>query len=111
MNARLKIICCLVFLAISAAALWPRGERAAAKADDFDGQFNKHPPTASGPIAISSNDRQVWVVNSDNNSVSIINGQGIRLLRKVGTFAAANMNEIRQNGAAPLVAVAIGPIH
>ena len=73
MNTRIKIICCLVFLAVSAAVLWPRSERAAAKADDFDGRFNKNSPTASGPIAITSNDRQVWVVNPDNNSVSIIN--------------------------------------
>ncbi len=53
--------------------LWPRGNRSFAKADDFDGRFNKNPPTASGPIAVTSDDRFVWVVNPDNNSVSIIN--------------------------------------
>lgn len=72
MNTRIKIVCGLVFLAVSAATLWPCGERAAQK-DGFDGRFNKNPPTASGPIAITSNDRQVWVSNPDNNSVSIIN--------------------------------------
>lgn len=73
MNIRIKIICCFVFLVVGAAALWPCGERAAARAKDFDGRFNKNSPTASGPIAITSDDRFVWVVNPDNNSVSIIN--------------------------------------
>ncbi|MBS1807141.1 MAG: beta-propeller fold lactonase family protein [Acidobacteria bacterium] len=73
MNTRIKIICCFVFLAVGAAMLWPRGNRSFAKADDFDGRFNKNPPTASGPIAVTSDDRFVWVVNPDNNSVSIIN--------------------------------------
>ena len=73
MNTRIKVISCLIFLTVGAAMLWPRGNRSVAKADEFDGRFNKNPPTASGPIAITSNDRQVWVVNPDNNSVSIIN--------------------------------------
>ena len=73
MNTRIKIICCFVFLVVSAVMLWPRGQRTWAKGGDFDGRFNKNPPTASGPIAITSDDRTVWVINPDNNSVSIIN--------------------------------------
>jgi YVTN family beta-propeller protein len=73
MKFRIKLICSLLFLAVAAAMLWPRGERSVTQARDFDGRFNKNPPTHSGPIAITSDDRQVWVVNPDNNSVSIIN--------------------------------------
>lgn len=73
MISRSKLICCVVFCLLSAALLWPRGPRSVSEARDFDGRFNKNPPTASGPIAITSDDRWVWVVNPDNNSVSIIN--------------------------------------
>src|SRR5687767_7613906 len=31
------------------------------------------PQTSSSPITITRNDRQVWVVNPDNDSVSVIN--------------------------------------
>ena len=86
MNIRIKVICCLLFLAATALVLWPRGERpAAAQATEAaqveeaaqvaenDSRNNKNPPTSSGPIAITSDDRTVWSVNPDNNSVSIIN--------------------------------------
>jgi YVTN family beta-propeller protein len=74
MNTRIKIICCLLFLAVGVLVLWPRGERpAAAQEIESHFRFNKRPPTNSGPIAITSDDRWVWVVNPDNNSVSVLN--------------------------------------
>ncbi len=42
-------------------------------------------------------------------TVEVVNGQVIRFLRQVGTFNAANVNEIRQNGAAPLGADGYAP--
>ena len=43
-----------------------------------DSHSHKNTPTAtnSGPIAITSDDRFVWVVNRDNNSVSVIKVEG-----------------------------------
>jgi YVTN family beta-propeller protein len=43
-----------------------------------DAQIHKNAPTAtnSSPIAITSDDRFVWVVNRDNNSVSVIKVEG-----------------------------------
>ncbi|HEX4949370.1 MAG TPA: YncE family protein, partial [Blastocatellia bacterium] len=81
MNTRFKLICCLLFLAFAATMFWPRNKQVEAQAtptdvaqpNDFDGRFNKNPPTNSGPIAITSDDAHVWVVNPDNNSVTRIN--------------------------------------
>ena len=80
MNIRIKVICCVLFLGAVAVVLWPRGGRPAAaqiaeaaQVAEADFRFNKNPPTSSGPIAITSDDRWVWSVNPDNNSVSIIN--------------------------------------
>lgn len=73
MNTRIKVICCLLFLAISGAMLWPHGEQAVVKTKSNDWKYNKNSPTSSGPIAITSDDRYVWVANPDNDSVSVIN--------------------------------------
>ncbi len=80
MNIRIKVICCLLFLAAAALILWPRGERPvaaqteeSAQVAERDYRHNKNSPTSSGPIAITSDDRWVWSVNPDNNSVSILN--------------------------------------
>ena len=73
MNTRIKVICCLLFLAISGAMLWPHGKQAVVKTKSNDWKYNKNSPTSSGPIAITSDDRYVWVANPDNNSVSVIN--------------------------------------
>ncbi len=74
MNTRIKIICCLLFLVVAALVLGSRSERpAAAQEVESDFRFNKKLPTHSGPIAITSDDRWVWVVNPDNNSVSVLN--------------------------------------
>ncbi|NOT59234.1 MAG: hypothetical protein HOP19_03305 [Acidobacteria bacterium] len=42
-------------------------------------------------------------------TADVVNGQIIGLLRQVGTFNAGNLNEIRQNGAAPLGADGYAP--
>lgn len=85
MNLRIKIICCLLFLIAATLLVLPRSERPAAaqateaeqsteaQSNEADFRFNKNPPTSSGPIAITHDDRFVWVVNPDNNSVSVIN--------------------------------------
>jgi len=74
MYTRIKIICCLLFLTVAGIVLWTRSERpVAAQEIERDSRFNKKTPTSSGPIAITSDDRFVWVVNPDNNSVSVIN--------------------------------------
>ncbi len=71
MNTRYKLIACLIFLGLSAAVLLPRGERSIAQAHDKKAENQS--PSASGPIAITSDDKYVWVANPDNNSVSVIN--------------------------------------
>ena len=47
-------------------------------------QANTTDPTAtnSGPIAITSDDRFVWVVNRDNNTVSVIKVAGDANIRR-----------------------------
>src|SRR5262245_66421597 len=42
------------------------------------------PPTYSGPIALSPDDRYVWVVNPDNNSVSLLERSEERRVGKEG---------------------------
>lgn len=42
-------------------------------------------------------------------TTDVVNGQVLRFLRRVGTFNAADVNEIRQNGAAPLGADGYAP--
>jgi hypothetical protein len=42
-------------------------------------------------------------------ATDVVNGQILRLLRQVGTFNPLNLNEIRQNGAAPLGADGYAP--
>jgi YVTN family beta-propeller protein len=42
-------------------------------------------------------------------ATDVVGGQVFRFLRQVGTFNAANLNEIRQNGAAPLGADGFAP--
>src|SRR2546425_4886451 len=49
------------------------------------GRANNDPPTSSGPIALTDDDRFLWVVNPDNNSVSVI---------EVGGDANAKIAEI-----------------
>ena len=56
--------------------------------DEDRGRDKKHQkaPTASSPIAITRDDRFVWVVNPDNNSVSVIEVGG-DLNHKIGEVA------------------------
>ncbi len=55
------------------------------------------PPTSSGPIALTSDDRFVWVVNPDNNSVSVI---------EVGGDANKKIDEIEVGEEPTSVAIA-----
>jgi YVTN family beta-propeller protein len=66
----IKFCLCLVFALTIAFAL-RRG------ASDYmvSARVSPSGPTNSSPIAVSPNDRQVWVVNPDDNSVTVINVQ------------------------------------
>lgn len=74
MNTRIKFTCLLVFLALGATILWPRGNGGTVKAHDWHAE--KKAPTNSGPISLTSDDRYIWVVNPDNNSVTVMNVDG-----------------------------------
>jgi len=67
---QIKLLLCLAFAAGSL-LIWHRGGHTSASAAPAPSSG----PTHSGPIAITPDDRFVWVANPDNNSVSVINVQ------------------------------------
>jgi YVTN family beta-propeller protein len=64
----LKLGLCLA-VALVGALVWRREERF----HPVSAQTNSGGPTNSGPIAITPDDKQVWAVNPDNASVSVLN--------------------------------------
>jgi YVTN family beta-propeller protein len=65
-------------------------------------------PTYSSPIAISLNDRLIWVVNPDDNSVSVIRPDTQTRLAKIGVGAEPQSVALSPNGQYAYVANAAG---
>jgi len=66
----LKLSLCLIFAA-GTLIVWQRQDNSFTPA----AQVNQGAPTNSSPIAVTPDNRFVWVANPDNNSVSVINVQ------------------------------------
>src|ERR1051326_5715995 len=64
----LKLSCCLG-IALCGAWVW----RNAGHNYSVSAQTQPNGPTSSAPIAVTPDDKLVWVANPDSNSVSIIN--------------------------------------
>ena len=65
-----KLLLCVIFVAL-VLLVWQRRDASFTPV----AQANLGLPTNSSPIAVTSDDRFVWVVNPDNNSVSVLNVQ------------------------------------
>ena len=63
----------LMLASVGAAALSGMTDQWTGSARVAKAQTNAPSPTRSGPIAITSDNRFVWSVNPDNNSVSVFN--------------------------------------
>ena len=98
----LKLAVCLLYVA-GALAIWQLGDRSLTSAAKETASAPSHPvaektapvastltnsvfnrPTNSSPIALSADNRLVWVVNSDDDSVSVIRTDLNTVIAKIG---------------------------